>query len=80
MRQLAHLRAERSELESRIQIMTKDTDRLLQTSYSRQANASGTATYRSVAPEVRQLRDRLRGLISENQQLVQQARVQQRLE
>lgn len=71
-RQLAHLRAERSELQSRIQIMMKDSDRLQQTSLQRQSNAT-QGTYRTVAPEVYNLKTRLQQLVDENRSLVSRA-------
>jgi len=76
MRQLAELRAQRSELHSRISIMMKDTDRLIQTSYSKATVSS--INYTTIAPEVWELRRKLEALLSENRTLVSRARVESR--
>ena len=58
------MRAERSELQSRISIMMKDTDRLLHTSHSRSDKQQ--MTYTTLAPEVHSLKRRLEELVREN--------------
>lgn len=74
-RQLADLRSTRSELQSRISIMMKDTERLMHTSNSRAAKTQ--MSYTTIAPEVFDLRRRLETLIKENRSLVSQARTHQ---
>lgn len=76
MRQLAELRAQRSELHSRISIMMKDTDRLVQTSYSKATVSS--INYTTIAPQVWELRRKLEALLAENRTLVSRAKTESR--
>ena len=71
-KQLAHLKAERSELESRIKIIHKDTDRLLSASHSHHGNER--VHFRTIAPEVYDLKRKLESLVSENKRLVNEAK------
>ncbi len=73
MRQLADLRAQRSEIQSRITLLEKDSQRLYEQSQSKAATQH--LSFTTISPEVWELRRRLESLLAQNRQLVSQARM-----
>lgn len=69
---LAQLRAERSEIESRLKIMETDIDRLRETPIQ---GGTQVVTYKKIAREVIDLKHRLEMLIGENRDLVSTAKM-----
>ena len=73
MRQLAQKLAQRSEVESRLKIMERDSKRLIETSMNK-ADLTRLEV-RKIAPVVWELRRKLERVLHENRNLVSQARV-----
>lgn len=69
---MAQLRAERSEIESRLKIMETDIDRLRETPIQ---GGTQVVTYKKIAREVIDLKHRLEMLIGENRDLVSTAKM-----
>lgn len=69
----ADLKAQRSELESRMSVVQKDKERLMK--MAREQNLNEVIEYKGVNPELLKMRSQLEGLLNENKRLVAQTKV-----